>query len=165
MYRTGRCACRSFLQLGRAGADRCHDRACRPRLWVVICVQRGRQRGQDRYQPAYSPDLNPVEAVRKELKKYAAAIGIYGRKDGMIRSVDYMVQDGTVITPALSGYALDAIRQGQTAAGGAITRRGSPVSARLPERTACAANPASGRASERRALRRILGYCCGIWGP
>lgn len=67
------------------------------------------------YQPPYSPDLNPVEMVWKELKKYIAN-GTYGRVDDMTGAMDDMMQDGTVMMPDLPRYALDAIRQGQAAA-------------------------------------------------
>lgn len=67
------------------------------------------------YQPTYSPDLNPVEMVWKELKKYIAN-GTYGMVDDMTGAMDYMIQDGTVMMPNLPGYALDAIERGQAAA-------------------------------------------------
>lgn len=66
-------------------------------------------------QPPYSPDLNPVEMVWKELKKYIAN-GTYRRVDDMTGAIDDMMQDGTVMMSTLPEYALDAIRQGQAAA-------------------------------------------------
>ena len=67
------------------------------------------------YQPPYSPDLNPVEMVWKELKKYIAN-GMYRRVGDMTGAMDDMIRDGTVMMPDLPAYALDTIRQGQAAA-------------------------------------------------
>ena len=62
------------------------------------------------YQPPYSPDLNPVEMVWKELKKYIAN-GIYRKVDDLTDVMDDMIRDGTVIMPTIPEYALDAIKQ------------------------------------------------------
>ena len=67
------------------------------------------------YLPVYSPDLNPVEMVWKELKKYIAN-GMYRRVNDMTRVMDDMLYDGTVIMPNLPQYALDIIRHRQAAA-------------------------------------------------
>ena len=68
------------------------------------------------YQPAYSPDLNPVEMVWKELKKYVAN-GRYKEVDDMTGSMDEMIRSGTVRLPSLPEYALDALgRAGAVAA-------------------------------------------------
>ena len=66
------------------------------------------------YLPAYSPDLNPVEMVWKELKKYIAN-GIYPRVNDMTKAMDAMLRDGTVAPPSLPGYALRAIRSAAAA--------------------------------------------------
>lgn len=66
------------------------------------------------YQPAYPPDLNPVEMVWKELKKYIAN-GLYKKVDGLTGAMDAMIQDGTVLLPSLPVCALDATRQGRAA--------------------------------------------------
>ena len=52
------------------------------------------------YLPAYSPDLNTVEMVRMELKKYIAN-GIYQRVNDMTKAMDGMLRDGTVVPPSL----------------------------------------------------------------
>ena len=68
------------------------------------------------YQPAYSPDLNPVEMVWKELKKYVAN-GRYKKVDDMTGAMDEMIRSGTVRLPSLPEYALDALgRAGAVAA-------------------------------------------------
>ena len=67
------------------------------------------------YLPAYSPDLNPVEMVWKELKKYIANAR-YKKVNDMTGAMDDMIYDGTVIMPNLPQYALDIIRQEQAVA-------------------------------------------------
>ena len=59
------------------------------------------------FQPAYSPDLNPVEMVWKELKKYIAN-GRYKGVDDLKGAMAQMIDDGTVILPPFPKYALDA---------------------------------------------------------
>ena len=66
------------------------------------------------YLPAYSPDLNPVEMVWKELKKYIAN-GIYQRVNDMTKAMDGMLRDGTVVPPSLPGYALRAVKSAAAA--------------------------------------------------
>ena len=66
------------------------------------------------YQPPYSPDLNPVEMVWKELKKYIAN-GIYRRTDDLTGAMDEMLRNGTVMLPSLPEYALDAIARAKAA--------------------------------------------------
>ena len=60
------------------------------------------------YQPPYSPDLNPVQMVWKELKKYISN-GTYRRVDDMTGAMDYIMQDETMMMPDLPVYALDVI--------------------------------------------------------
>ena len=68
------------------------------------------------YQPAYSPDLNPVEMVWKELKKYVANRR-YKKVDNITGAMDGMIRSGTVRLPSLPEYALDALgRAGAVAA-------------------------------------------------
>ena len=66
------------------------------------------------YLPAYSPDLNPVEMVWKELKKYIAN-GIYQRVNDMTKAMDGMLRDGTVVPPPLPGYAMRAVKSAAAA--------------------------------------------------
>ena len=67
------------------------------------------------YQLPYSPDLNPVEMVWKELKKYIAN-SLYKEVDDMTNAMDDMIKTGTVILPSLPVYALDAITQARMTA-------------------------------------------------
>lgn len=67
------------------------------------------------YQPTYSPDLNPVETVWKELKRYVAN-GLYKRVEDMTGAIDEMLRSGTVPMPPLPGYATDAIGRARAAA-------------------------------------------------
>ncbi len=66
-------------------------------------------------QPTHSPDLNPVEMVWKELKRYVAN-GLYRRVEDMTGTTDWMIQSGTVSLPQLPEYATDAIRRARAAA-------------------------------------------------
>ena len=66
------------------------------------------------YLPPYSPDLNPVEMVWKELKKYIAN-GIYKRTEDMTGAMDEMIRTGTVMLPPTPRYALDAVERGMAA--------------------------------------------------
>ena len=67
------------------------------------------------HQPTYSPDLNPVEMVWKELKRYVAN-GLYRRVEDMTGAMDEMIQSGTVSLPQLPEYATDAIRRARATA-------------------------------------------------
>ena len=67
------------------------------------------------YQPTYSPDLNPVETVWKELKRYVAN-GLYKKVEDMTGAIDEMILSGTVQMPPLPGYAADAIGRARAAA-------------------------------------------------
>ena len=67
------------------------------------------------YLPPYSPDLNLVEMVWKELKKYIAN-GIYKRTEDMTGAMDEMIRTGTVMLPPTPRYALDAVERGMAAA-------------------------------------------------
>ena len=77
------------------------------------------------YLPPYSPDLNPVEMIWKELKKYIAN-GVYRRVNDMTGAMDEMIKCGTVLLPKVPEYlpraagAIPAHRRGsldRTAAG------------------------------------------------
>ena len=60
------------------------------------------------YLPTYSPDLNPVEMVWKELKKYIAN-GFYKKVEDMTGAMDEMIGAGTVQLPAMPKYLSGAI--------------------------------------------------------
>ena len=53
-------------------------------------------------------NLNPVEMVWKELKKYIAN-GMYKHVNDMTDAMYEMIQTGTVILPSLPPYALNAM--------------------------------------------------------
>ncbi len=67
------------------------------------------------YQPKYSPDLNPIEMVWKELRRYVAN-GLYKKVEDMTGAIDEMIISGAVRILPLPGYATDAIGLAKAAA-------------------------------------------------
>ena len=55
------------------------------------------------YLSPYSPDLNPVEMIWKELKKYIAN-GVYRMVNDMTGAMDEMIKCGTVLLPKVPEY-------------------------------------------------------------
>ncbi len=102
------------------------------------------------YPPAHSTDLNPVEMVWKEPKKYIAS-DTYRRMDGRTGAADYMIRDGDDARPVglrarcHRAGTVRGLRQSRTAA--------APTPAHLYGCAVGVINPARGRASEWCALR------------
>ena len=83
------------------------------------------------YLPPYSPDLNPVEMIWKELKKYIAN-GVYKRVNDMTGAMDGMIKGGTVLLPKVPKYLPRAAGRNGTVPGrrcgslGRTTARSDP---------------------------------------